>query len=497
MKKPSSLIIGSNGYEEKYIYLFAVIASSLLSVYLICQDDLINPDGYLYLELAQEYLKSGTFSAFSIYGWPFYSIITALFHWLTHIPLELSFYIFSVVSDAVVVFYFLRILSLLSNDKRAVLCGAIILLCAAVFNNYRDMVIRDHGFWAFMMAGFFYLLVSIRDKSPKFFLIALLCSVLATFFRVEGVVFIASYFLFFIAAHLKGISLRNQILWVLIPCSLLVTAFIIGFLLFSSSKLVQDVYLYLDVSSLITGLLSGAGLIKEQFLPEYGDDYSVLFVVAGLLSILFVEVLGAIGKFYLLLLLLHVKPVIEWYRNNSVILMMTFVSIIPLAAFVLVKYFVVTRYVFYTSLLMLIPLVCVISETFSFKRNRLKSSVVAFLIFASFIDSVVSFNKTEKVFFKDAAYWASANLASCGTIGTNHKILNYLINGSYAQTIFYGNNGTEDSIDYLVYYAKRKSGDLTRLENNGWLMLNSFVNNKSDHIYVLGKDSGDCKEKRQ
>ncbi|WBA79638.1 hypothetical protein [Endozoicomonas sp. GU-1] len=496
MKKPSSLIIGRNGYEEKHIYMFSVIASCLLSVYLIYQDDLINPDGYLYLELAQEYLKSGASSAFSIYSWPFYSIIAASFHWLTRIPLEISFYFFSAVFDAVVIFYFLRIVSLISNDKRAIFCGAVIILCAAVFNNYRDMIIRDHGFWAFMMAGFYYLLVSIRNKSPKFFLIAILCSIFATFFRVEGVVFVASYFLFFIAAQLKGISLRNLVIWFLIPCSLLVTAFIIGFLFFSSSKLVQDVYLYLDISSLITGLLSGAGLIKEQFLSEYGDDYSVLFVVAGLLSILFVEVLGAIGKFYLLLLLLHVKPIIEWYRNNNVVLMMTLVSIIPLAAFVLVKYFVVTRYVFYTSLLMLIPLVCVISETFSFKRNRLKSSIVAFLIFASFIDSVVSFNKTEKVFFKDAAYWANANLTGCGTIGTNHKILNYLINGSYERTIFYGNNGAEASIDYLVYYAKRKSDDLTRLENNGWLVLNSFVNNKSDHIYVLSKDSGDCKKRQ-
>ena len=193
----------------------------------------------------------------------------------------------------------------------------------------------------------------------------------------------------------------------------------------------------------MSGLLSGADLIKEQFLSTYGtfgDDYSVLFVVAGLLSILLIEVLGGTGKFYLLLMLLHAKPIIKWYRNNSVVLLMTLVSIIPLVAFVLVKYFVVTRYVLYTSLLMLIPLVCVISETFSFKRNRLKSSVVVFLIFASFIDSVVSFNKTEKLFFKEAASWANANLASCGTIGTNHSILNYLINSSYARTIFYGNN---------------------------------------------------------
>ena len=94
MNKTSSIISGSDGYKEKYIYLFAVIASCLLSIYLIYQDDLINSDGYLYLELAQEYLGSGASSAFSIYSWPFYSIIVALFHQLTHIPLEISFYIF-------------------------------------------------------------------------------------------------------------------------------------------------------------------------------------------------------------------------------------------------------------------------------------------------------------------------------------------------------------------------------------------------------------------
>ena len=147
---------------------------------------------------------------------------------------------FSTILNTVVVFYFLKTLSLFSSDKRTILYGALILLCAAVFNNYRDIIIRDHGFWAFMMAGFYYLLLSMRDTSSKFFLIAILCSVLATFFRVEGVVYIASYFLFFIAAQLKGISFRNLVLWVLIPCSLLLTAFIIGFLLFSSTKLVQD-----------------------------------------------------------------------------------------------------------------------------------------------------------------------------------------------------------------------------------------------------------------
>ena len=51
----------------------------------------------------------------------------------------------------------------------------------------------------------------------------------------------------------------------------------------------------------------------------------------------------------------------------------------------------------------------------------------------------------------------------------------------------------EDLIDYLVFYSKRKSDDLIRLEKDGWMMLNSFVNNKSDHIYVLSKHADDCK----
>ena len=138
-------------YNLTQIRVFTAIASLIFSMYAVYFDDIINKDGILYLQTAELFLSGNMDAAFASYNWPFYSIIIAFFQKLTSIPLELSALILNSVFFVILTDALILISSLIFSVPRQLKISALLILCFMPILDYRDYIIRDPGYWAFVM----------------------------------------------------------------------------------------------------------------------------------------------------------------------------------------------------------------------------------------------------------------------------------------------------------------------------------------------------------
>lgn len=125
----------------------AFLASLLLSLVAISGEVLVGRDGTLYLHVAQQFLAHGPRAAFEIYAWPWFAILLAGTHWLVGLPLELAAYLWGALFMA-------GSCALLVSLTRKALPGSgywacLVVLSVPAFNQFRDDIIREFGFWFF------------------------------------------------------------------------------------------------------------------------------------------------------------------------------------------------------------------------------------------------------------------------------------------------------------------------------------------------------------
>lgn len=123
------------------------LASLLLSAVAIFGAGTVSRDATLYFDAAQAFLDHGLNGAFAIFDWPWFSILLAVSHWLTGIPIETCAYLWCAVLMA-------GTCALLVDCCQRWIPGSGYLACLSVlaipgFNQYRSEILREFGFWFF------------------------------------------------------------------------------------------------------------------------------------------------------------------------------------------------------------------------------------------------------------------------------------------------------------------------------------------------------------
>ena len=184
--------------------LFTVIASCILSIIALNNIDLINRDGFLYIETSELFLKHGYQAAFANYNWPFFSIYSGLLSKLTGLTVIHSFYTLSVLFFALITYSYIRTCELFF-DKKSLIIAAIVFLCASTINSYRDLIIRDHGYWAFTLLGVYYLIYAIHENSLGKLSLSILSIIISISFRVEGAINLITFpVIYLFLSELRG-----------------------------------------------------------------------------------------------------------------------------------------------------------------------------------------------------------------------------------------------------------------------------------------------------
>ena len=176
-----------------YLFIFALYCVVL---HLINYNQ-INRDGILYLTQASYFLNDKYSEAAKIYNWPFYSFLIALLSKLTNLPLIISSYFINIFSSIILFFYYLKTLTLLSENKSIIFFGSFVFFCSIpVMDNYLTMIIRDHGMWAMFFMSVYYFLCWQKNFDFKFILISQLAIVAGFLFKPELIlyIFVISFF---------------------------------------------------------------------------------------------------------------------------------------------------------------------------------------------------------------------------------------------------------------------------------------------------------------
>ncbi len=127
--------------------------------------------------------------------WPFYSVLIYAIARLTHFSYLNSAFLLNGFFTLISVLTFINLVNQLSKNQRVVWLAAAVILLAQEFNAVRTDIVRDHGFWAFYLLSVLFLLKYFRQSELNFFSWPFsfgwaICLIVATLFRVEGVIFL-------------------------------------------------------------------------------------------------------------------------------------------------------------------------------------------------------------------------------------------------------------------------------------------------------------------
>jgi 4-amino-4-deoxy-L-arabinose transferase-like glycosyltransferase len=100
---------------------------------------------------AQTYLQLGFSAALDSYPWPFFSILIAISHQLTGLPLHVAAHIIVSLCFFISSYAFVRLVAALGGSKRVQWFALTIILFHPLLADYRSSTTRDPGMWAFML----------------------------------------------------------------------------------------------------------------------------------------------------------------------------------------------------------------------------------------------------------------------------------------------------------------------------------------------------------
>lgn len=180
----------------------AFVGSLILSLVAVVGSDGPNRDGMLYLDNARVFLEDGFAAAFRHYDWPFMAIATAWLSQLTGLGLENAGYLLCAVLLAGVCALLVRLTQHRFPDAGWAAC--LVALALPAFNEYRDYLIREFGFWLFSLLAIL-LVLRWTDKPSWRGALALHVSIAAAaLFRLEAVALYPALLLWQLAASPHG-----------------------------------------------------------------------------------------------------------------------------------------------------------------------------------------------------------------------------------------------------------------------------------------------------
>ncbi|MBT7443131.1 MAG: hypothetical protein HN790_04115 [Methylococcales bacterium] len=177
--------------SNRSIFVFALLLSGLMSLYLIMGDDTINTDGIVHLGAARMIAEGDWAGAVLAMGWPpVYQASIAYIHLWTGLSLENAAHAFSLVTYLVLVVAFLACLSELTENKRILWLGVLVIFINADINGTRADVYKDSAYWAGYLSALWFMLRYVKTQQWTAVLGWYCAIVFASFYRFEGMAFV-------------------------------------------------------------------------------------------------------------------------------------------------------------------------------------------------------------------------------------------------------------------------------------------------------------------
>ncbi len=427
----------------------AVLVSLFLSLVIVLSDDLINSDGILYSEVATKILNGDWRAAISGFSWPFYPLLVGTISKYTAIHFEIVAHVLNASLLALLAYMFVRCSQLMGADRLVAICAAALLLTNVTINGYRDYIIRDFGYWAFFFTALFFFLEYYRTKLTRHALGFGLSMLVATLFRLEGIVFIV---LAPVLILFQSASWRERLYLFVKPLlpAFVAAGFVLVAIMFAPgimerlSDAAHDggrllgplAYLEITFHGILDPIFAKARLLEEVVLDVNSRDMGTESMIAILVMMLVVKVISASG--YIPLFFSIMAGFSSRIRHSIVgfNLIMGFLAINSLVLIIVVvtKSFLTPRYAITFALLMSLPAAFAMADFLRTKipsagqvqsvwRKRGKVFLIVVLVYM-FLDGLTSFS-AGKAYIADAGRWIKNNVPAEARLISNEEAVYY------------------------------------------------------------------------
>jgi hypothetical protein len=225
---PQGLFNWQNSTNGLYL---AMGVSLVIKVTIALSTKVINPDGTIYINAARAFNAGHYREALALFSMPLYPLSITFMH--LFIPQWVM--AARVVSIIVSVFtlFPLYLLTKKLFDRKAAFWACTAFALSPLPNSWAVEVIRDPSFLFFFAWTVFFSVCAMDSRSPVFFILTALGTLISISYRMEGVVFIP-IFLFFLSYLLvstkqyKGAILKGVLIFILIPLCAYIMLFAIG-----------------------------------------------------------------------------------------------------------------------------------------------------------------------------------------------------------------------------------------------------------------------------
>lgn len=413
--------------------ILLAMLSLLLSAYVLISDDIINNDGILYIQMAEAFMQGGLAAMANLYDWPFFALLVAVISQLSGWHPETSAALLNALLFVVFTDALLLIAKQLVPNMRQLIIAALLILLFYSINDYRDFIIRDVGYWAFISLALLQFLNFVRDNRWQSALLWQFFGLIALLFRIEASIILLAMPLFLMFSQRQQPLLKSllQLYSLLLAVSLLAFIILIAGVGWTAAfgKL-GNIAIYLDFASFQSGFNAHSRLIAEHILHPVADDEAGRVLFFGLTGMLAIELLLGLSAAYILILLLSWKTRSPWFINtqSKVIGYFLLINIGILVVFSLHQYFVTSRYcvmAFVALFLLVLPRLTAFIDDILLQRKRGLQVLVVLLLIYSLGDVV--YRSTSKAYIPQTAQWAAEQLPAGSKLLTSSEFAAYYV----------------------------------------------------------------------
>jgi len=506
-------------YFVLFICALAATVSVLFSVIAILGDEVVNTDGVMYLRSALFFYSGDWVSGFAAdyTKFPLYSMAIALTAHIAGLSVEHAAYAVNIFFDAASVVVFMLLVCELSNrceDRhQLIIAAAITVLSFTQFNDYRTLIVRDHGFWFFYLSSILLFIYYWQKPNLSNALVWGGVSLMSSLFRIEGIIFLLALP---VSVLLKSGNLRQRIVEclrayaVLLPCFVVALGIVLYGVLFS-----EDAYI---VGNSKEALMRGTHYLSAspwEFLTQksealsgalftdaaavFSKKYAFTGVIAVLSAIFFSKIFSALTLVFTLLIIYTVYfRVVPSKPEVRICYWAVFINLLIVLLFLVNQFFLVGRYVvpLVFILILIVPFgLCFMYEQWQMNTDRRSKvfwvfPVVCIALFGMAVDGIVSFGPS-KQYVRDAANWLNVTVPSEAVLISDNAPL--LFHSGISNTVLQSSYDADQKVSGItgkhVYWAVKVSRKASNYERDlhgskNILPIKKFQNKRGDRILI-------------
>ena len=424
-------------WRQHDIRWIAVTASLVLSIFTLLLQEIPNSDAYTYARTAEIFLTDGIVAAYQHYSWATYSILIGLVS-VTGLDVFSAGLFVNAMFYAILVYAFLSIVKEINDSEPLLAIAAVCILVYPQLNEYRDLLIRDVGFWALSLAALWQLLLYAKTQSTCSAVIFCACLLIAASFRAEALAYLAfSPLALLFDTRLEDVARKA----LLVKIYAIVISLSIGLLLFLALMGLNPAQLFLNFASIYEPFFSGTFTVNDEerallgslLFTEYASifsrEYIEVFLFAGMISILLANLLAGVGGPYLIILTIGLFKS-RLRLNREVAIPVAFylcINFLILLSFIIVTRYLSSRYAMLMCILLVLFVPSIVLHFLDSARISGRKSIFYIVaIFFSYcaIDSYYSFGES-KFYVRDSIEWIAQNTDGSSELVTNNHAIAY------------------------------------------------------------------------